>query len=91
MVDQRKLDAINSLKVLEDDGDGDVCFYVWVDDTPENRQVLLDAGFTENGLTEVVELFDDGNTLDVSRLAWPSGATYWTGKKFVVEREAKTE
>lgn len=90
MDDQKTLDAINSLDFIKSDADGEICYYVDIEDTFENRNVLLNAGFTEAEIAAAKEISNEG-ALDVSQLAWSAGASWWTGEKFVVEAEGNAE
>ncbi len=73
-----KIDAINSLVVEDDSCSGGECEYVLVLDTPENRKVLLDAGFTEDDLdNQAVKPDPEDDTLEVSYLAFTSGADFY--------------
>lgn len=77
--DAQKIAAINSLEVVDYSCSGDECEYVFVDDTPEARKALLDAGFTEDQIAEAAgddDFLVDG--IDVAVLAFGyAGATYF--------------
>lgn len=73
-----KIKAINSLPFSDWSCSGE-CEYVLVDDTPENRKILMDAGFTEDELNVPEVSYDDGS-LDVAYLAFNSGADFFNPK-----------
>jgi len=74
-VDRDKIAAINELRVETWDGseeDGLIC--VLAKDTPENRHVLLDAGFGE---AEIQAVADGAGMLDLLPLAMAYGADHF--------------
>ncbi|WP_436663573.1 hypothetical protein ACOALA_13615 [Alicyclobacillus acidoterrestris] len=74
-----KIEAINNLSFSDWSCSGGECEYVLVDDTPENRKILMDAGFTEDELNVPEVSYDDGS-LDVAYLAFNSGAEWFNAK-----------
>lgn len=77
-MDVQKIEAINSLEIVDWSCSNGECEYIHVADTPENRQTLLDSGFTEEQLhlREVKSDPDDG-VLDVSYLAFNYAGANW--------------
>ncbi|WP_206922975.1 hypothetical protein [Alicyclobacillus suci] len=71
-----KIEAINNLSFSDWSCSGGECEYVLVDDTPEHRKILVDAGFTEDELNVPEVSYDDG-TLNVAHLAFKSGAEWF--------------
>lgn len=75
-VDQKKLEAINSLEFVDWSFIGDECEFVLVKDTLENRHALLEAGFTEMELNDP-DVSMDSNELDVAYLAFGYAGATW--------------
>ncbi|HNX99598.1 MAG TPA: hypothetical protein PKN39_02350 [Oscillospiraceae bacterium] len=73
-----KIIALNSLKVVDffcSDGE---CESVLADNTPENAQILLDAGFTQEELAASTEY--DAKMIDLSLLAFNYTSAEWWQK-----------
>lgn len=76
------LDAINALKFVDWSCSGGECEFVLVEDTPEIRKALTDAGFTEEQLSlPEVKIDPDDNVLDVSHLAFNYADAHWFNPK----------
>ena len=76
------LTTINDLNFVDWSCSGGECEYVLVEDNPENRQALLDAGFTEQQLSEPEVKIDPGDdVLDVSYLAFNYAGADWFNTK----------
>ena len=73
-----KIDAINSLVVEDYSCNGGECEYVLVQDLPENRNILLNAGFTSDDLQHPEVKPDPADDrLNIAYLAFTSGADWF--------------
>lgn len=77
-----KLNQLNELEVYESSADAGELEYVYVENTPYNRNKLLELGATEDDL-ENMEC-DNGEVLDVSVFAFEQLNANWfePGKGF---------
>jgi hypothetical protein len=71
----KKLEAINSLPLVEYSINSGEVEYVYVENSETNRKILLSAGFTEVELDDKQICNDD--TVDIAYLAFNSGATWF--------------
>ena len=71
---EEKLNALNSLKVVDFSACDDECEYVAVERSDENIKVLLDAGFTAEEMTDAI---CDDETIDIAFLAFGYANALW--------------
>lgn len=70
-----KLDELNKLEVVESDFDGEEVVYINIDDTPENREILIELGAT---MEEIDDMQNGLEELDISTFAFEKcGANYY--------------
>ena len=71
----QKLDKLNELEVIDYSSCAGELEYVLVEDTPYNRNKLLDIGATEEDLEDME--CSDGSELDISVLAFGKLNAKW--------------
>lgn len=86
-MERDKLDKLNELEVVDWDCDGVETIYVHVEDTPENREILIELGATAEQIEEMV--FEHYGELDITRFAFEElgAAWYMPEKGFGKEHE----
>lgn len=78
-----KLIAINSLSFVDWSCSGGECEYVLIENTPENRNTLLNVGFTGEQLEdENVKIDVDDEVLDVAYIAFSYANADWFNPKY---------
>lgn len=80
---QEALDVINALKITEMDGDGETLFYALVDNTEDNREVLLEIGVTQEDIENATS--SDKESIDLTCFVWQF-ADWNNGDEFVLEK-----
>lgn len=80
------LPLINSLEITELDADGEVLYYAFVDNTEENREVLIKAGVTPTEIEEATT--EDNKNIDLTFFVW-NFALWFDGRKFLRENSGK--
>lgn len=76
------LPLINSLKIIDFDADGEVLYYVFVEDTEENREILKQAGVTDKEIEVSLGHHKNEDVIDLTSFVW-SFAKWFNGEKFV--------
>lgn len=73
-----KLDKLNKIEVLDFDVDSGDLVYVNIEDSPENREVLIELGATMEEIEEMKNGLDELDELDISTFAIEKcGANYY--------------
>lgn len=88
---EQKLTMINSLEVEEDEGDGEALYYALVAFDDKTREVINQlAQDADAYIQDFLGGTDDDQTIDISPLAWESGAEWYDPRKggFLIERPA---
>lgn len=93
MTNVEKLALINSLEIIDSDGDGDALCYVMVENSPESRKVLREIGVTnvdkyirKYGL----EIYETDTEFDlVPAVNDYTNADWFDGEKFSIRDYAK--
>ncbi len=82
-----KIETLNALEVVDASCSGGELEYVYAENTKENIQLLLKAGFTKTEIESAT--IDDGECIEISSLAFDSAAaTWWSNKSgFTTVRE----
>lgn len=73
----KKINALNSLDIVDYSCSGGTCEYVLASVTAENIKILLDVGFTAEQIDESTG--DDGDFIDLSILAFQHLNAIWWG------------
>lgn len=88
---QRMVDALNSLEVIDYSASGGELEYVTAENSDENRNILLQAGFTERDLDEAT-CHDELDDIDLTHLAVNRAHIYcWTKDDGFIEEDAFNE
>lgn len=84
-----KLALLNSLEVVDVDGDGESLYYAIVENSPEARAVLKEIGVPDVDLylkTYGKEIYETDTEFDISYAAFEyTEANYFDGEKFIVK------
>lgn len=71
MEKKKALEILNSFEIVDSDSDGDCVLNIYVENNEENKQKIMQLGFTENDLLGATFDFNATNdVIDLNFFAW---------------------